>query len=149
MPGVRSLEMGQYYAHSRNQFWPIMQNLFANGVILDYAERVQLLLDARVAVWDVLQAAERSGSLDAAIVPTSEIPNDIAGFVRTHPGINTIFFNGAKAEKLFRKHVATSPQWKPGIQLHYLPSTSPAHAALPFKEKLEAWREVVRAASAK
>jgi double-stranded uracil-DNA glycosylase len=143
------LELGQYYAHPRNQFWHIMQNLFANGEILDYAERVQLLLDARVAVWDVLQVAERSGSLDAAMVPTSEIPNDIDGFLQIYSGINTIFFNGAKAEKLFWKHVATSAQWRPEIRLHRLRSTSPAHAALPFKDKLGRWSEVVRAVSAK
>ncbi len=31
IPSARSLELGQYYGHSRNAFWPIMQALFAGG----------------------------------------------------------------------------------------------------------------------
>jgi TDG/mug DNA glycosylase family protein len=61
------LKAGQYYAHSRNAFWPIMGELFGAGPSLPYLERVARLQSAGVALWDSLQACVRPGSLDASI----------------------------------------------------------------------------------
>ena len=142
IPSSRSLAEGQYYAHPRNAFWPIMQDLFAGGARLDYSSRVEMLVRARVAVWDVLRFAERDGSLDSAIVPASETPNDIVGFPVAHPDIGSIFFNGAKAEALFERRVAASvPRDRP-LAFRRLPSTSPANAGVPATAKSEAWQAV-------
>ena len=65
VPGQRSLDEDQYYAHSRNAFWSIMQALFAGGAQLDYPSRIEMLVDTHVAVWDVLRSVERNGSLDS------------------------------------------------------------------------------------
>jgi hypoxanthine-DNA glycosylase len=148
VPSERSLAEDRYYAHPRNCFWPLMEQLFGEGRPLDYPDRVALLLLCGVAVWDVLQAAERPGSLDAAIVAGSEVPNDIAGFLHEHPGISTVFFNGAKAEVLFRRHVAATLPQNETPQLVRLPSTSPANAGLSMAAKLEQWRVVAEAARA-
>ena len=94
IPGRRSLEAGEYYAHPQNAFWFIMESLFAARTGMDYAARTALLRGAQVALWDMLQAADRIGSLDSAIAPGSETPNDLAGFFVRHPAIHTIFFNG-------------------------------------------------------
>jgi double-stranded uracil-DNA glycosylase len=147
VPGQRSLDEDQYYAHPRNAFWPIMQALFAGGAQLVYASRIEMLVQARVAVWDVLHSAERSGSLDAAIASDSEVPNDIAGFLAAHPAVATVFFNGAKAEELFQRHVAATVDHL-RLRFYRLPSTSPANA-IPPAVKLEAWRAVVAAAGVK
>ena len=70
------------------------------------------------------------------------MPNDFAGFLAAHPGIRVICFNGAKAEQSFRRHVRSVQGIAlPGLRL---PSTSPAHAAMPYAAKLDAWRDLLK-----
>lgn len=141
MPGRASLDAQQYYAHKQNAFWRIMGELVGAGPQLPYAERLQRLTAAGIALWDVIAACEREGSLDADIVGGSVRANDFAGFLAAHPGIRHIYFNGGAAEAAFRRHVlpglATTPT------LCRLPSTSPAHAARNYAEKLNAWSAIV------
>jgi hypoxanthine-DNA glycosylase len=145
IPSRRSLELQQYYGHPQNAFWPIMQALFAGGARLDYPARAEMLVGAGVALWDVLYAAERDGSLDSSIDADSEVPNDIAGLLAAHPGIGLVFFNGAKAEALFRRHVAGALPPDCPVRFRRLPSTSPANAGTTVAAKLEAWRAVAAA----
>src|SRR5690349_15955378 len=66
LPGEESLRAGRYYAHPRNQFWRLMEG--AIGAPLDalgYDQRLARLVARQVALWDVIGAARRSGSLDA------------------------------------------------------------------------------------
>lgn len=136
MPGIASLEAGQYYAHPRNAFWPIMGALYGVGPELPYAERVTALNANGVAVWDVLQSCVREGSLDTAI--REEVPNDFADFFAVHPAIRRIGLNGGKAAASFRKHAACC--LPANAVAHILPSTSPAHAARGLEEKCALWR---------
>nr|HRM71210.1 DNA-deoxyinosine glycosylase [Thauera phenylacetica] len=105
MPGTASLAAAQYYAHPRNAFWPIMGALFGAGPELPYAQRLERLASAGVALWDVIGRCERAGSLDSAIAPASIEANDFAGLFAACPGIDHVFFNGAAAEAAFRRHV--------------------------------------------
>ncbi len=143
MPGKQSLAQQQYYAHPRNAFWPIIGELFAIDPRSDYKIRITQLAVANVALWDVLQSCVRAGSLDAAIEPTSIIPNNIAELLTTHSTIQRIAFNGATAAKLFRRHIQpTLTAAHANIDYFYLPSTSPAHASMSYTEKLQAWRTI-------
>jgi double-stranded uracil-DNA glycosylase len=139
MPGKASLMAQQYYAHPRNAFWPMMGELFGAYPQLDYADRVNLLLDNGAALWDVLKSCRRDGSLDASIHKNSMICNDFAGFLQAHPLIANVYFNGAAAEQSFRRLVlpCINPEY---LSFQRLPSTSPAHAALSFQQKLASWR---------
>lgn len=143
MPSRQSLAQQQYYAHPRNAFWPILTMLLEIETTT-YDERAAQLTARGVAVWDVLQACYRSGSLDSAIDDRSVVTNDFPRFFREHPGVRNVYFNGGKAESLYRKHVlpvlagATA-----GLPLRRLPSTSPAHAGMSLEAKLLAWRVVV------
>lgn len=138
MPGEASLAARRYYAHPQNAFWPVMGMLLGFEAQSPYALRLRALKSARIALWDVLRACRREGSLDADIAREDLAANDFAAFFRTHPRIRRVFFNGAKAEECFRRHVAREP----GVPWQRLPSTSPAHAALSFDAKLQAWRAV-------
>jgi hypoxanthine-DNA glycosylase len=145
MPGVASLAAQRYYAHPRNQFWPIMGALFGAGPELPYAERLRVLTGAGIALWDVLESCERAGSLDAAIDVRSAQANDFAAFFDAHPGIMRIVFNGGTAERHFRRDVLSRLQ--PRVRaLHQerLPSTSPAHAGMAAQEKLARWRAALQ-----
>lgn len=139
MPGVRSLQAGEYYAHPRNSFWRIMAQLLGFDAGAPYEERLRALQHSGIALWDVLHSCERSGSLDTAIDAASATPNDFAGFLRQHPRIDTLCFNGAAAERYFNQRVAPLEPRRALRRLR-LPSSSPAHAALPFEAKLQAWR---------
>jgi len=162
LPSDRSLEAGEYYAHPRNAFWPIVERLFGREAGLEiesepraassppvltrraaglrYAARTELLLHASVAIWDVLRAADRLGSLDARI--KTPVANDFAGFFAAHPAVHAVCFNGATARSLWERHVAPKLTAEPGPRLVTLPSTSPANAAMSFEAKLAAWATV-------
>ena len=140
MPGVASLRAGQYYAHPRNAFWPLMQALFAVPSRAPYAARLAALGEAGVALWDVLAECEREGSLDSAIAPASVAVNDIAGLLANHVGLRVIALNGGTAARMFDRHVAPALGARlAAMRVLRLPSTSPAHAARSFVEKADAW----------
>ena len=142
MPGVVSLQTGEYYAHPRNAFWPIMGELFDAGPSLSFAKRKARLKSLGIAVWDSLQACVRPGSADASI--SDEVGNDFVAFFADHPNITNVFFNGAKAEQAFRRHALPTLMDSRHVFTR-LPSTSPAHAGLPFKAKVKAWSAVKKA----
>ena len=74
MPGIQSLAMAQYYGHPRNLFWKLIATIFDEPFPTDYKQKKEMLVRNNIAVWDVLQACERQGSLDSAIV--EEVSND-------------------------------------------------------------------------
>lgn len=142
MPGEASLAAGRYYAHPQNAFWPIMAALLLFDASAAYEARVRALKSSRIALWDVLQSCRRDGSLDADISREDLAANDFGRFFRNHASIRRVYFNGATAEQCYRRHVAPALA-RTELRLMRLPSTSPAHASLSFRAKLESWRAVV------
>jgi hypoxanthine-DNA glycosylase len=140
LPGAASLTARQYYAHPRNLFWDLMGELFGAGRDLPYAQRCQRLTSRGVAVWDVLHAAHRPGSLDADIDLRSLVANDFATLFASEPRLRTVAFNGGTAATLFRRHVQPVLPQARDLRLLTLPSTSPAHAARTRQQKLALWR---------
>lgn len=146
MPGAASLAAGEYYAHSRNAFWPIILDALGGAPGLPYRSRLRLLTGAGLALWDVLGSCVRPGSSDSAIAPGSMRPNDIAGFLRRHRGVELVLLNGGKAAECWRRFVLPElpPERRP--KALRLPSTSPAYASLSYARKLAAWRRALRVA---
>ncbi len=144
-PSVESLKQQQYYAHPRNSFWPILTTLLTGAMQnLPYNERAELLQQHRIALWDVMRSCERPGSLDSAIASDSIEANHFEHFFQQHSQIEKIFFNGGKAEAVYRKQVL--PQLSPhcaNLPQQRLPSTSPAMAMLNREQKLEQWRAIL------
>lgn len=146
MPGEMSLRMQQYYAHPRNYFWRLMDDLVGVPAFAPYAERVERLAETGIALWDSLKFCERpDSSLDSRIVAETEVPNDFPTLFDTNPAIRAICFNGKKSEQVFRRRVL--PLMPEGqlqmLDLIGLPSTSPANVGLTYGQKLADWRAIL------
>jgi hypoxanthine-DNA glycosylase len=144
MPGLASLEAGQYYAHPRNQFWSIATRICGAGDRLGYEGRLRMLREHHLALWDVLHSCVRPGSLDAAIEHRTAAPNDLLGLLRTAASIRRICCNGGTAYFALKRYfgpplAADFPQ----IELCRLPSTSPANAGWSYARKLTAWEKAL------
>jgi double-stranded uracil-DNA glycosylase len=138
LPGRLSLERGEYYANPQNAFWKIVAARIPE-LPTDYAGRVATLIEHRLALWDVLAGATRSGSLDADI-GDDVIPNNFRAFFHIHPLVRIVCFNGATAAKLYERHVVpTLTDAQRALARDTLPSTSGAHASLTFAEKVARW----------
>lgn len=136
MPGAMSLALNEYYGHPRNHFWKLLAAIFNEPLPTDYQVKKEMLLRNNIAVWDVLQACERQGSLDSAIM--KEVPNNFTAFLDEHPNVKLIAFNGQKAAAFFKKHVGFKGQY----DFLILPSTSPANAGKSFEQKLKEWQAI-------
>ncbi len=134
MPGEASLKAQEYYAYKYNQFWKIAFEIFAAGrAPVNYADKINTLLTNRTGLWDALAACERTGSLDGNI--SKPTPNNFPALFAQYPAIHTLLFNGQAARAHFKRAFGNA-----GKTCLTLPSTSPAHAALSYNEKLRLWR---------
>jgi hypoxanthine-DNA glycosylase len=140
-PGAQSLAAQQYYAHPRNQFWELVGALVGEDLYhLPYDERLPRLLAHRFGLWDVLAACEREGSLDSAI--RKPAANDFERLRHLCPQLETVGFNGQASGKF-------APQFQDaGYRAVVLPSSSPAHVAMSFEQKLVQWRRLTETAPA-
>ncbi|SMG46261.1 DNA-deoxyinosine glycosylase [Paraburkholderia susongensis] len=140
LPGEASLAHGQYYAHKQNRFWLLVGNVIERDLVgMDYPARLDNLLEHRIGLWDVVAQARRIGSLDSNI--RNHATNDLIALVETLPSLLAIAFNGGTAAKIGVKALGETAN---RYQLVRLPSSSPAHASVPYAEKLVAWRELHR-----
>ena len=136
MPGDKSLELGEYYGHSRNKFWKIISTITENELPLTYSDKKTLLLKNKIGLWDVVNNANRKGSLDSAI--ENEKPNDLDFFITKHKKLKIVGFNGKKAQLLYDKYFDR----KSGIRYILLPSTSPANAGINFDDICKQWQQI-------
>lgn len=123
LPGDKSLTEKQYYAHPQNQFWILMSGVIGTDLrALNYEARLAVLIGAGVALWDVIGAAVRPGSTDAAIRDVRN--NDLNALVGSLPDLRAVAFNGATALSIGRRQLMAAGSVLPIIPL---PSSSPLH----------------------
>jgi len=140
MPGVKSLDMQQYYAHHQNRFWKLMgifchcENLYT----FDYDTKLKILRDNNFALWDVLKYCERKGSLDSNI--ENEIPNEIPELLNNYKNIKLICLNGNKAYSALKKHFPSVLQEYKCLKM---PSTSPANAKFKLEDLYKEWKSAL------
>ncbi len=133
LPGKESLRANEYYANSRNLFWKILYGLFNTPLDTDYRKKIEFLKKNRIAIWDVCKKAMRQSSLDSDI--TEEKPNSLTHWLEMHSTIETIVFNGQKAEKLYNKYFERIEN----MNYFTLLSTSPANASYSYERKISDW----------
>ena len=140
MPGVKSLEEQQYYAHPQNRFWKVMASICNEPKLYEFAYDLKLktLLNSNIALWDTIKSCKREGSLDSDI--QNETPNDIKGLLKNYPNIKTICLNGNKSYSAFKKYF---PDLLEKYNCHKMPSTSPANARYSLYILIKEWSKVL------
>ena len=121
MPGAKSLQLNQYYGHPQNQFWKFMGEIYGAHKTLPYEDRIQILKENGIAVWDVLSSCTRIGSMDADI--QNATVNDFETFYKEHPTVQRVIFDSLVAEKLYLKHAL--PTLTRNLTYKRVPSPSP------------------------
>jgi hypoxanthine-DNA glycosylase len=134
LPGEASLAARRYYAHPTNQFWRLLGIAIGEDLhVLPYEERLVLLAERRIGLWDVIASASREGSLDQAIREAEH--NRIGHLLHDFSDLRAIAFNGSTAASIGRKLIGEPP---PNLSLVDLPSSSAANTTS-FELKAEAW----------
>ena len=140
MPGIKSLEQQEYYAHPQNRFWRLLALLLQEDAPQDYTAKQALLHKHHIALWDTLGYCERDGSLDSNI--KNEVPNGVVELAGELPHLQAVVCNGGKAGAAFKKYFA--PKMPERVQIFYLPSTSPANARLRLEDLAEHWQVILQ-----
>ena len=133
LPGERSLAVQRYDAHPQNRFWHLIGKVIEVELeLLDYDARLAALLKAKVGLWDTVASATREGSLDASIRDAEHTA--LADLAASLPELRAVGFNGKTSARIGMPQLAGS-----GLALIALPSSSPAHAAMPLADKEKLW----------
>ncbi|MHB8467734.1 MAG: DNA-deoxyinosine glycosylase [Acidimicrobiales bacterium] len=140
LSGDDSLRHQRYYDNRTNDFWTLLSDIFGTAAGHSYPQRLTFLASHRVALWDVLESAERVGSTDRAIANAQ--PNSFGDLFATYPTLRRVAFNGTKAATFWRRYVPGQPV-VPHDELvtGTLPSSSntPGLYVLPYDQKLIQW----------
>ena len=142
MPSEVSLANARYYAHPSNRFWTLMgllfpqyQSYFASA---DFNDRYEGLNQAGVALWDTIGSCIRVGSDDGAI--RDAVPNNVAGFLTSHPKIGVVLLNGSKSADMWHRYLDESAKRvRPYLRVYALPSTSAANAVYTLSTLKSSW----------
>ena len=97
-PGVKSRENNFYYENNRNRFWKVISAITGYKECATKEEKIKMLLDNKIAVWDVLSTCDIDGSSDKSI--KNVVANDLS-IVMKNINIKRIYTNGEKAAKLY------------------------------------------------
>ncbi len=136
LPGDASLMAKRYYAHPTNQFWRLVGGAIGEKLeVLGYDERLRILAERGIGLWDVIASASRRGSLDQAI--RSSDHNALEQLLSDFPEVRAIAFNGAAAALAGRKLLGGASD----CTLIDLPSSSAANTR-PLAEKASAWSAI-------
>lgn len=135
-PSVKSREAGFFYGHPQNRFWRVLSKVLNCPEPATVEDKKQLLLEHKIALWDVIASCDITGSSDSSI--KNVVPNDLRVILDAAP-IEAIFVNGKTAEKYYNKYIKS----KIGREAVCLPSTSPANATWGMERLTEAWRKLL------
>jgi hypoxanthine-DNA glycosylase len=137
MPGPEALRKQQYYGFEGNHFWHIVPKILGEERPASYDERVKLVLRHGIALWDVLEFCTRASALDSDI--RSITLNPVPRLINEYPNVRAIFISGRFAHSTFVKGHGDV-----GRPVFYLPSTSPANAAMSLPQKTKKWKMVLK-----
>ena len=136
-PSELSLKSQEYYANPQNKFWEIIYSVLNETFSTHYEDRLLLLKQHNIALWDVIESCFRKGSGDSGI--KQEIPNDLNSLYQKYPNLTHMLFNGNNPVKYYAKH-----KLKEGhlVFVPSFPSTSSLNTNFTLTEKIERWNVI-------
>ena len=132
-PSLKSFENSFYYAHPKNQFWKILSEI-SGYAVNNKDQKIWLIKELKLALWDIVASCSRENSSDSNLKDIRL--NDIRGFLKEHPQIEQIAFTSKLAQRLYNQEFKDLD-----IKSFYLPSPSPAYAAMSFNQKCKIYKE--------
>jgi hypoxanthine-DNA glycosylase len=121
MPSPKSREAAFYYAHTQNRFWPALALVYGVEPPKTTEQKIALLLEHNLALWDVLKSCEITGASDASI--KNPVANDISALLEQAP-IRHVLCTGSTSARLYRTLVEPITH----LPCTVLPSPSAANA---------------------
>ena len=131
-PSLDSFKYEFYYAHKRNQFWKILEDIF-DVKLENEAKKIEFLKKSKIALWDIVKSCQRKNSSDTNLKNIR--CNDIPKLLQDYPSIIKIGFTGQKSYKLYQKHFSDLH-----VETSVLPSPSSAYAKMSIKEKTKIYK---------
>lgn len=137
LPSVKSREQGFYYGHPQNRFWKVLAKLLNWEEPVTIEEKKKMLLENKIAVWDVLESCDIQGSSDSSI--KNPVAADIPGLLQK-TNIWKIYVNGTTAGKYYKKYILP----KTGMEAIVLQSTSPLNCRYNLDKLAENWSVILQ-----
>ena len=131
-PSVESRKAQFYYANPRNRFWKVIAEIFKCSNYYIVSEKKNMIINNRIAIWDVIESCEITGSSDSSIKDV--VPADLS-ILLDNANIEKIYANGDKAFKLYMKYTYPVTQ----REIIKLPSTSTANAKFSLDKLIDYW----------
>ena len=135
-PSMVSREVNFYYGHKSNRFWKVMALVLDHPFVETVEEKKKMLLEHRIALWDVIESCQIKASSDSSIKDVKV--NDINSII-TKSKIDRIACNGDKAYKLYERYIYPNI----GIKAIRLPSTSSANASYSLERLVEEYKNFI------
>ena len=134
-PSVKSRETQFFYGHPQNRFWRLLAKIFDEQTPQNTEEKKKLLINHKIALWDVIASCDIEGSSDSSI--TNVKPNDIS-IILSSADIKAVFCNGSKSYELYNRYIKSSVN----TDAIKLPSTSPANAVCTMDKLYDKWKKI-------
>jgi len=132
-----------FYANGRNQFWPIMSEVY--GTSFDTkGKQQQLFTDLKMALSDIILSCQRklNSNLDTNLVNIVYNTPAIKTII-TENKINKIFFTSRYVENLFAREFKDMQSELSNVGLICLPSPSPRYASVSKVEKIKIYKQLL------
>jgi double-stranded uracil-DNA glycosylase len=132
-----------FYANGRNQFWPIMEEVY-NSEFNTKEKQQNIFIQLEMALADIILSCERkkNSNLDMNLFNIVYNLRAIKTIIRDKR-VRKIFFTSRYVENLFKRHFKDFILQYPKIELVTLPSPSPRYALMSKKQKIERYKELL------
>lgn len=133
MPSVQSRRQQFYYGNPRNRFYDVIAALLQCEKPQTIEQKKAMLLQGRIALYDVLESCDIKGSADSSIKNAK--PHDFSPIFDT-ADIRSVYANGRAAYQYYQRFI--------GKDITPLPSTSPANASFSLPRLIAEWSVIVK-----
>ncbi len=132
-----------FYANGRNQFWPIMKEVYGSDFSTK-EEQQKLFVQLQMALADIILSCERkkNSNLDMNLFNIVYNIKALKTIIKDNK-IRKIFFTSRHVENLFRKQFKDVIVEYTEMELITLPSPSPRYAAISKSEKIARYKELL------